>query len=197
MRRPVVLGPFVAPKNFYIQTVTLEIGYLHPNQTKRRPLDCAEIGKKLLRNFVHQCVSTSQQLPVVHRFEDKVLPLKIVVKEIIHMALASITGSNDNAVCKFDVTDVLHATALLTPSSTLQVGQAAERGMLVAATQFIFKKSSGAKLELSNSGDVGENSPFGMEKINFMNMGIGGLDTEFQQIFRRAFATRLYPAQVK
>ena len=66
----------------------------------------------------------------------------------------------------------------------------------MAATQFVFKKAAGARLDLENSGDVGENSPFGMEKINFMNMGIGGLDTEFQQIFRRAFATRLYPAQV-
>jgi len=176
MRREVVFRPFAVPKHFHIQTLTLEIGYLHPNQTKRRQLDCADLAKKMLRKFVHQCVTRSQQLPVIHKFEDGTLPLKIVVKEIIHMVY--MMGLDNGAANAKDTS-----------------GQTADRGMLVAATQFVFKKASGARLDLENSGDVGENSPFGMEKINFMNMGIGGLDTEFQQIFRRAFATRLYPPQ--
>ena len=85
MRRAVVFRPFAVPKHFHVQTLTLEIGYLHPNQTKRRSLDCADLAKKMLRKFVHQCVTRSQQLPVLHKFEDATLPLKIVVKEIIHM----------------------------------------------------------------------------------------------------------------
>jgi vesicle-fusing ATPase len=30
-------------------------------------------------------------------------------------------------------------------------------------------------------------------RVNFEEMGIGGLDKEFQTIFRRAFASRVYP----
>lgn len=32
--------------------------------------------------------------------------------------------------------------------------------------------------------------------FNFEALGIGGLDNEFSQIFRRAFASRLFPSQV-
>lgn len=31
-------------------------------------------------------------------------------------------------------------------------------------------------------------------RINFEELGIGGLDKEFQLIFRRAFASRVFPA---
>jgi len=31
---------------------------------------------------------------------------------------------------------------------------------------------------------------------NFQDMGIGGLDDEFANIFRRAFASRIYPADL-
>eukprot|EP00924_Labyrinthula_sp_SR-Ha-C_P006140 maker-scaffold_54-snap-gene-1.27-mRNA-1 protein AED:0.01 eAED:0.01 QI:51/1/0.75/1/0.66/0.5/4/0/749 len=35
-----------------------------------------------------------------------------------------------------------------------------------------------------------------LEGIDFQRLGIGGLDKEFNQIFRRAFASRMYPPQV-
>lgn len=34
-----------------------------------------------------------------------------------------------------------------------------------------------------------------MPEINAESLGIGGLDTEFKDIFRRAFVTRLFPAE--
>ena len=35
---------------------------------------------------------------------------------------------------------------------------------------------------------------FKNERFNFEELGIGGLDNEFEDIFRRAFASRLLPA---
>jgi vesicle-fusing ATPase len=31
---------------------------------------------------------------------------------------------------------------------------------------------------------------------DFQNMGVGGLDTEFNAIFRRAFASRVFPPEI-
>jgi vesicle-fusing ATPase len=32
--------------------------------------------------------------------------------------------------------------------------------------------------------------------LNFQKLGIGGLDAEFQDIFRRAFASRVFPPHI-
>ncbi len=34
---------------------------------------------------------------------------------------------------------------------------------------------------------------FKSKDFNFENLGIGGLDSQFEQIFRRAFASRVFP----
>ncbi len=37
---------------------------------------------------------------------------------------------------------------------------------------------------------------FKAREVNFESLGIGGLDAQFEQIFRRAFASRVFPASV-
>ena len=37
---------------------------------------------------------------------------------------------------------------------------------------------------------------FKQKDFNFQKLGIGGLDAEFQDIFRRAFASRVFPTHV-
>lgn len=35
-----------------------------------------------------------------------------------------------------------------------------------------------------------------LQEFNFEKLGIGGLDDQFEQIFRRAFASRVFPPSV-
>lgn len=40
------------------------------------------------------------------------------------------------------------------------------------------------------------NQLFKSKEFNFQKLGIGGLDDQFEQIFRRAFASRVFPPSV-
>ena len=41
-----------------------------------------------------------------------------------------------------------------------------------------------------------QSAPIISPNFKFEDMGIGGLDAEFQQIFRRAFQSRIFPPQL-
>ena len=52
------------------------------------------------------------------------------------------------------------------------------------------------KLELSCTHELSIKGARNPISFDFNNLGIGGLDTEFKEIFRRTFATRLFPPKV-
>jgi len=65
-----------------------------------------------------------------------------------------------------------------------------EMGMFVdKVTELKFIKTDGITVK----GQLQERSVNKMLEVNFEQLGIGGLDTEFSEIFRRAFASRVYP----
>lgn len=67
-------------------------------------------------------------------------------------------------------------------------------GMLVLETKITVRPSSDfPRLTWTPSSRA---SSFFKPTWNFESMGIGGLDAEFQDIFRRAFASRLYPQEI-
>jgi vesicle-fusing ATPase len=66
--------------------------------------------------------------------------------------------------------------------------------MLGAETSFLFVRARDANVRIRGS----ENRPRELFRadFNFERMGIGGLDKEFSDIFRRAFASRVFPPAV-
>jgi len=67
------------------------------------------------------------------------------------------------------------------------------RGVFTAKCEINFSKAVGAALEITGSSSGNQIvSP----DFNFEELGIGGLDTQFQAIFRRAFASRIFPPQL-
>ena len=78
-------------------------------------------------------------------------------------------------------------------TSTFQV----ERGILSQHSLLLFQSSKEGPLKITNP-PSSSSSGFASNSIilpdwNFEKMGIGGLDNEFSTIFRRAFASRLFP----
>eukprot|EP01041_Mallomonas_annulata_P008356 gene8356-17215_t len=81
----------------------------------------------------------------------------------------------------------------------LSTGPASTKGQVLPVTNITWKKSPEAKSPIvftGNSGPARNDSLFKKE-FNFEQMGIGGLGKEFQTIFRRAFASRIFPGVVK
>merc|ERR1719203_1759168 len=69
-----------------------------------------------------------------------------------------------------------------------------QSGVLMASTEVDFQQGSSGKLHIL-SNKVQQRSIFRPD-FNFEELGIGGLDKEFGNIFRRAFAARVFPPHV-
>jgi vesicle-fusing ATPase len=70
-------------------------------------------------------------------------------------------------------------------------------GISLANTSVIFEKGEGSSIQLSgkSKGKVVRQSIINPD-WDFSKMGIGGLDQEFNAIFRRAFASRVFPPEI-
>lgn len=82
----------------------------------------------------------------------------------------------------------------------VEQGQKRNLGQLLEHTNLIFSKAKGCNsISLSGahaaSGSGGGHNIF-LSDFDFQKLGIGGLDEEFNQIFRRAFASRIFPPHI-
>ena len=68
-------------------------------------------------------------------------------------------------------------------------------GQLVKASTLLFKKKKDVSIRIHGGASSG-NSRLFERGFNFQAMGIAGLDKEFADIFRRAFASRVFPPEV-
>lgn len=73
-------------------------------------------------------------------------------------------------------------------------------GCLLQPTELLFSRAEGAaSIQLTGEkhlvGSGSANSIF-LSDFDFEKLGIGGLDAEFNQIFRRAFASRIWPSHI-
>jgi vesicle-fusing ATPase len=70
-------------------------------------------------------------------------------------------------------------------------------GQCLTDTKIIFDKSKGSMIKLigKSKGKTFHQSIISPD-WNFQNMGVGGLDSEFNDIFRRAFVSRVFPTEI-
>mmetsp|Transcript_11146 Transcript_11146/g.26784 ORF Transcript_11146/g.26784 Transcript_11146/m.26784 type:complete len:760 (+) Transcript_11146:147-2426(+) len=75
-------------------------------------------------------------------------------------------------------------------------------GQLLAPTTIVFSRKEGGALLALTGDHIAEGASGGgatnlfTGDFDFEKLGIGGLDQEFNQIFRRAFASRIWPAHI-
>lgn len=70
------------------------------------------------------------------------------------------------------------------------------RGVLDKSAEVLFVKAADSNLKLKGSARSTTANPIIQPNFKFEDLGIGGLDNEFNTIFRRAFASRIYPQQL-
>ncbi|KAL0786949.1 hypothetical protein Bca101_003195 [Brassica carinata] len=71
-----------------------------------------------------------------------------------------------------------------------------ERGMLSQDTYIVFEASNASGIKIVNQREAASSNIFKHKEFNLESLGIGGLGAEFAVIFRRAFASRVFPPHV-
>uniref|UniRef100_A0A669F4K6 Vesicle-fusing ATPase n=2 Tax=Oreochromis TaxID=8139 RepID=A0A669F4K6_ORENI len=154
-----------------IGAMTIEIDFLQKKSTDSSPYDSDKMATEFIQQFNNQAFSVTQQL--VFSFCDKLFGL--VVKDIEAMDASILKGE---------------------PASGKKQ-QKIDIGLMVGNSQVIFEKAENSSLTLVGKAKTKEaRQTIINPDWNFEKMGIGGLDKEFSDIFRRAFASRVFPPDI-
>lgn len=97
--------------------------------------------------------------------------------------------------CDYKLSVQILKVECINTSNTSGYGQ-----VVKGITEVNFRKLESSKTQITfvggSGGGGGGGSNLFKSGFDFEQMGIGGLGAEFQTIFRRAFASRLYPASL-
>ncbi|GAB0089128.1 Vesicle-fusing ATPase [Sergentomyia squamirostris] len=153
-----------------IVNVVLEVDFVQKKITTSDPYDTDLMAKDFLLQFTGLALTVGQ--PLVFSFQDKKL-LGLAVKS---MEAVDINAYKDNT----------HMEPKLT-----------RFGRLLGNTMVTFEKAENSSVNLvgKSKGKVVRQSIINPD-WDFGKMGIGGLDKEFNAIFRRAFASRVFPPEL-
>ncbi|KAM7067559.1 vesicle-fusing ATPase isoform 2-T2 [Molossus nigricans] len=153
-----------------IGTMTIEIDFLQKKSIDSNPYDTDKMAGEFIQQFNNQAFSVGQQL--VFSFNEKLFGL--LVKDIEAMDPSILKGE---------------------PGTGKR--QKIEIGLVVGNSQVAFEKAENSSLNLTGKAKTKENRQSIINPDwNFEKMGIGGLDKEFSDIFRRAFASRVFPPEI-
>lgn len=162
-----VYDPFASGSKPYLGTLDVEIGFASANPKPHAPFDEDELCKQFINTYQNQVLSPSQQM-----FMDVAgTILLIIVKKV---SLVDLAMSSDDSVKQF----------YTEPNA---------RGILTNQTKVSFHRDGKGNFELKPSMSKPNSNAILAPDFKFEDMGIGGLGDEFATIFRRAFASRVFP----
>lgn len=132
------------------------------------PYDQEDLSRTVIKNFENQLFAPGQKILMDHRS----IPLLLSVKTVQRVDLTSEKADLSSGQVETDPT---------------------ARGILTRHTQITFFKDARTGLNMKPSARRPAANSIIQPDFKFENMGIGGLDSEFSTIFRRAFASRIFP----
>ncbi|KAJ2764300.1 transport between ER and Golgi ATPase protein, partial [Coemansia nantahalensis] len=156
------------PASVFLSRMEVELAFMRPNQETPLAVDAEGVATALRGNFENMVFSVGQLLVLdVHGHA-----LKAVVTSLSGVSL-----------------DVLQGTAEAG-------GEAAACGVLSVATDVVVAKAPSSLIELKGAAAKRRANAIIQPDFRFEDLGIGGLDAEFSSIFRRAFASRIFSADM-
>ncbi|KAK4101915.1 AAA-domain-containing protein [Parathielavia hyrcaniae] len=160
--------PFSQGGPAYIGALDVEIGFASQRKIVDAPYDQDELTSIFVRNFQNQVFSPGQRLLL----DVQNVPLAIMVKTVTLVDLTMERKQSNEPPTRSD------------PGA---------RGILTNQTSIGFYKDAKSPIKLKGSSKRPAANAIISPDFKFEDMGIGGLDTEFSTIFRRAFASRIFP----
>jgi vesicle-fusing ATPase len=162
-----IYDPFAAGGKAYLGSVDLEIGFASPNKKTDVPYDEDELSKMFIDAYQNQVLSPGQRILMDHRN----IPLLVIVKTV---SLTDLAMSSDD-------------------SSKKIYREPQAKGILTTQSRVLFHRDAKGGFNLKPSMHKPNSNAILAPDFKFEDMGIGGLDDEFATIFRRAFASRIFP----
>ena len=156
-------------KHSYLGSMDMEISFRTRGKAVNAPFDQDELASHFSKTFESQIFCPTQYLI----FEFKGFIFDVNVRNIQAIDLGDVDGS--------------------TPSAT----GIETKGILTKQTQLNFFKGRDGLVNLTSSNSLRPRSDAVIRSdFKFEDLGVGGLDKEFTKIFRRAFASRIFPPAV-
>lgn len=160
--------PFRQGAHTYLASLDVEIGFAS-RKTTEVPYDQDELAQHVVRNFESQIFAPGQQILMDH----KSIKLRLIVRTV-------------------QLGDLSMEKASTSASATTSSPSA--RGILTRQAEInFFKDTKGTGINIKASNRRPAANAILQPNFKFEDMGIGGLDTEFATVFRRAFASRIFP----
>lgn len=156
-------------KQSYLGSIDIDISFRARGKAVNTVFDQDELAKQFVRCYESQIFSPTQYL--IMEFQGHFFDLKV---------------RNVQAI---DLGDIEPTTAVATGIET--------KGILTKQTQINFFKGRDGLVNLKSSNSLRPRSNAVIRPdFKFEDLGVGGLDKEFTKIFRRAFASRIFPPSV-
>jgi vesicle-fusing ATPase len=159
-----IFDPFRTGSPPYAGSMDVEIGFASTKKISDVQYDQDQLAATFIKNFQNQVFSPGQRILM----DVSNIPLMIKVKTITLVDLSN-----------------------LGDAPTRSDGGA--RGILTNQTGISFYKDASSPIKLKGSTKRAAANAIIAPDFKFEDMGIGGLDSEFSTIFRRAFASRIFP----
>ncbi|RCI14422.1 hypothetical protein L249_6180 [Ophiocordyceps polyrhachis-furcata BCC 54312] len=163
-----IYDPFSAGSKAYLGTLDVQIGFASANKKTETPYDEDDLSKIFIETFQNQVLSPGQRILM----DVRNIPLMIIVKTV---GLVDLTMSSEDA-------------------GEQVYREADARGILTNQTRVLFHRDGKGDFNLKPSMSKPNSNAILAPGFKFEDMGIGGLANEFSTIFRRAFASRVFPA---
>ncbi|KAG4429739.1 hypothetical protein IFR05_014773 [Cadophora sp. M221] len=170
MMDPIVaesFDPFSQGPSTYLGNLDVEVGFASVKKVTEQPFDQDVLADAFIKNFENQIFSPGQRLLM----DWKNIPMIFMVKTV---QLVDLSMEKSSAA----------APTVSNPSA---------RGILTRHTPITFYKDAKSPIKLKGSAKRPAANSIIAPDFKFEDMGIGGLDKEFSSIFRRAFASRIFP----
>ncbi|KAJ7693898.1 vesicular-fusion protein SEC18 [Mycena rosella] len=154
----------------YLQSLDLDVGFLRKTESKE-----AYSADELARNFLKAFTGVVMMVGELMIFDYHGQNLKITVKSLSVLELADQQRGGGRQRSDYGPD----------PRSF---------GILMDKTDItMMKAADGNGINIKSSAKKAPPNAILAPNFKFEDMGIGGLDTEFSEIFRRAFASRVFP----
>ncbi|KAG9248214.1 vesicular-fusion protein-like protein sec18 [Calycina marina] len=160
-------NPFTQGGDVYLGALDIEIGFASQKKITETPYDQDVLADVFIKQYENQVFAPGQMLLM----DCKNIPLAIKIKttQLVDLTMEKAGG----------------------PAPTATSPNA--RGILTRQTVLTFFKDASSPIKLKGSSKRPAANSIIAPDFKFEDMGIGGLDTEFSSIFRRAFASRIFP----
>ncbi|XP_065888759.1 vesicle-fusing ATPase-like [Dysidea avara] len=157
----------------YLYQMSVELAFYPKDPRKPPPPYDSDQLANLLRDMYNNNPFSREQIFVVKPDKNKA--------QLLRARILDLTGSNPDMLRKGDSGK----------------GQKRDNGVMTHQTLVKFEKAEDTVLLLTGSSrGYSTQAAIISPDWDFSQMGIGGLDKEFSTIFRRAFASRVFPAEI-